>query len=309
MIAIQRLLPTIAYEKLRRVRSYESLTDHDPFFWTVVGVVSVSLVGLVDYLTGHELNFSLFYFLPIFLITWVANQDAGLVLSLLSLLLWTSAEHAAGKQSTDTSIYFWNTLIRGSFFVLGTHLVATLQRSWKQERLSARTDFVSGIANARYFHELLEMEIERTRRYPHPMTVVYIDIDRFKLVNDLFGHQMGDKVLRRVASELKSQLRSTDIVARVGGDEFALLLPFTDQAEAQIVISKLQSSLVEAMRRRSLPVTFSIGATTCVAPPHSSEQIIQTADQLMYEVKKSTRNAVRFTTLREEIDLIPDRVR
>jgi diguanylate cyclase (GGDEF)-like protein len=115
-------------------------------------------------------------------------------------------------------------------------------------------------------------------------------------VNDLFGHKMGDTVLRYVASELKSKLRKTDIIARLGGDEFALLLPSTRLPEAEVVISKVRTNLTEEMRQRNWPVTFSMGVVVCIAPPHSVEQIIDMADELMYEVKNSTKNNVRFAT-------------
>ena len=192
--------------------------------------------------------------------------------------------------------YFLNTLVRIAIYVTLTYLVDKLKKAQKKAELAARTDFVTGMANRRSFHELLQMEIERIRRYPHPITVVYMDMDNFKQVNDLFGHKMGDQVLRYVASELKSQLRKTDIIARLGGDEFALLLPSARLQEAEFVMSKLRVNLVEEMRQRNWPVTFSMGAVVCLAPPLSAEQIIDMADNLMYEVKNSTKNDVRFTT-------------
>jgi diguanylate cyclase (GGDEF)-like protein len=259
-----------------------------------MGVASIGLLGLADYLTGNEISFSLFYLAPIVIVTWSVNRSAGLSLSLLSALTLLGAETAAGQTYSHPGIYILNTLIRTLFFVIITYLVAELQRSRREEQLAARTDFVSGAVNRRYFNELLQMEIDRIRRYPHPITMVYIDIDNFKLVNDLFGHKIGDEVLRCIANELKSQLRTTDTIARVGGDEFALLLPSAHQQQAQVVLSKVRVHLQEEMRRRNFPVTFSMGVVTCLAPPHSTEQIINMADELMYEVKNSTKNDVRF---------------
>lgn len=277
-------------------RIFEILENEHPVFWTAVGIGSIGLLSIIDTLTGNEITFSLFYMAPIVVVTWTVHQEAGLFMSLLSALTLLGAEVAAGQTYSSPSIYVWNTLIRAVFYVIVTYLVAELHKARREEQLAARTDFVSGAANARHFHELLQMEINRIHRYPHPVTVVYIDIDNFKLVNDLFGHKIGDEVLRSIATELKVQLRRTDIVARVGGDEFALLLPSTHQPEAKVVISKVKTNLVETMKQRNWPVTFSMGAVTCVSPPHSPEQLLNMADELMYQVKNSTKNDVRFFT-------------
>jgi diguanylate cyclase (GGDEF)-like protein len=281
---------------LRLYKIFETVENGSPIFWIVAGVVSVGILGAADSLTGNEITFSLFYLLPIVLVTWAVNQKAGLFMSFLSALTLLGAEIVAGQTFSHPIVYFSNTLIRTVFYAFVTYLVAALHRSQKEERLAARTDFVTGAVNARYFNELLQMEVERIRRYPHPITVVFIDIDNFKLVNDLFGHKMGDEVLRCIASELKSQLRSTDYIARLGGDEFGLLLPSARQSDAEVAISKVHTHLRAEMRRRNLPVTFSMGAVTCVVPPYSAEQLIDMADELMYEVKNSTKDNVRFST-------------
>jgi diguanylate cyclase (GGDEF)-like protein len=281
---------------LKLQKLFSALENRSPLFWTVVGIVSIGLLGILDYLSGNEFTFSLFYLAPILLVTWAANLKTGQFLSLLSALTLIGVQIAGGLEYSHPIFYFLNTLVRTAIYVILTDLVDKLKKTQKKEQLAARTDFVTGIANRRYFHELLETEIERIRRYPHPITVVYMDMDNFKQVNDLFGHKMGDEVLRCIASELKSKLRKTDIIARLGGDEFALLLPSARLPEAEVVISKVRTNLTEEMRQRNWPVTFSMGAVVCIAPPHSAEQIIDMADELMYEVKNSTKNNVRFTT-------------
>lgn len=269
---------------------FEALEKKSPPFWTVTGTAAISLLGIVDYLTGNEITFSLFYLAPIVLLTWAVSRRAGLLASLLSALILFVAEIAATQTFSHPIVYIWNTLFRTVFYLIVTYLMAELQKARKEEQWAARTDFVSGAANARYFHELLQMEINRIRRYPHPITMVYLDIDNFKMVNDLFGHPIGDEVLRSIATELKAQLRKTDIIARLGGDEFALLLPSIREPEAQVVVSKVQTHLRQAMRQKNWPVTFSIGSVTCVTPPYSAEQLISMADELMYKVKNSTKN-------------------
>ena len=210
----------------RRVQNFlETLENKSPLSWTVTGILFIGLLGILDYATGNELTLSLFYLIPIVLVTGEVNRKTGLFMSFLGGLMLLGAEIAAGQTYSHPIFYLLNTLVRTSFYIVVVYLVAELQKSRREEQLAARTDFITGAVNARYFNELLQMEISRIRRYPHPITLVYVDVDNFKLVNDLFGHKMGDEVLRCIATELRSQLRKTDTVARLGGDEFVMLCP------------------------------------------------------------------------------------
>src|SRR5215212_4367189 len=207
-------------DELKTQKWLEFIEGRNPLFWTAVGSMSVGFLGILDYLTGIEFTFSLFYLGPILFITWAANLKAGQFLSVLSALTLVGVQVAAGLEYSHPVFYFLNTVVRTTIYLILTDLVDRLKKTQKKEQLAARTDFVTGVANRRSFQELLETEIERIRRYPHPITVVYMDMDNFKQVNDLFGHKMGDEVLRCIASALKSQLRKTDLIARLGGDEF-----------------------------------------------------------------------------------------
>ncbi len=279
----------------RRLKDFfETVEKGSPLLWTITGLAVIGLLGFLDYLTGNEITLSLFYLIPIVLVTWAGGHKAGLLMSFISSLILLGAEIAAGQTYSNPLFYFLNTLVRALFYIVVVYLVAELQKARREEQQAARTDFVTGAVNARYFNELLQMEISRIRRYPHPITLVYMDVDNFKLVNDLFGHRIGDEVLRCIASELKSQLRITDTVARLGGDEFVMLLPSTRQPEARVVVSKVYTNLSEKMRQRNWPVTFSMGAVTCEFSPYSAEQLVNMADELMYEVKNSTKNDIRF---------------
>ena len=124
---------------------------------------------------------------------------------------------------------------------------------------------------------------------------MYLDLDNFKQVNDKFGHDEGDLLIKFIADELKRHLRSTDIVARLGGDEFAILLPEAEQQEAKVVISKVHSHLTEQLRQKHSFVTLSAGAVTYIATPNSIVETIKLADQLMYSVKNSTKNGIQYS--------------
>jgi hypothetical protein len=179
--------------KMRKIS--KALEEQSLLFWIIADIALVGLLGMVDYFTGNDYSFSLFYLIPIALITWYTNQTLGVIISILSATTWMIADIAAGQAYLQPIIYFWNTLIRFGFFIIVVYLLSKLRKSQKTEEALARIDHLTGAINSRYFHELLEMELDRSRRYKHPFTLVYIDLDNFKQVNDKFGHMEGDKLI------------------------------------------------------------------------------------------------------------------
>ena len=266
-------------------------------FWAIIGSVLIGGVGLVDYLTGYEIAFSLFYLVPIFLLTWFAGKSLGVVASIMGAIVWLAADLASGHPYSSPAIYYWNSTIRFGFFIIVTLLLSALRKAHDQEKELARSDNLTGAVNARFFSELVQLEINRSQRYGHPFTLAYIDLDNFKSVNDQFGHSMGDQVLSVIVKHAKDHMRRTDIIARLGGDEFAFLLPETDQAAAQAAIEKIQISLLDEMRRNNWPVTFSIGVLTCINTPQTSDRLVRQADDLMYSVKNNGKNGISYSVL------------
>jgi diguanylate cyclase (GGDEF)-like protein len=265
-------------------------------FWTIAGILLIGGVGILDFLTGYELAFSLFYLIPVSLVAWLASQRLGILTSLVSAIVWLTADVAAGSSYSQPFIYAWNTLIRLSFFIITALLLSTLRKALEREKESARTDYLTGAANSRLFYDLVQMEIGRFQRYERHFSLAYIDIDDFKTVNDRFGHSVGDQVLRTLASSAGKYLRKTDVVARLGGDEFALLFPETDQESARVILAKIHSGLLEAMRQNNWLITFSIGVLTCIAIPDSTDELVKAADELMYAVKRDGKNAIKYST-------------
>jgi diguanylate cyclase (GGDEF)-like protein len=272
------------------------LEKRSKLFWTIAGILLIGGVGILDFLTGYELAFSLFYLIPVSLVAWLASQRLGILTSLVSAIVWLTADVAAGSSYSQPFIYAWNTLIRLSFFIITVLLLSTLRKALEREKESARTDYLTGAANSRLFYDLVQMEIGRFQRYARHFSLAYIDIDDFKAVNDRFGHSVGDQVLRTLASSAGKYLRKTDVVARLGGDEFALLFPETDQESARVILAKIHSGLLEAMRQNNWLITFSIGVLTCIAIPDTTDELVKAADELMYAVKRSGKNAVKYST-------------
>lgn len=160
------------------------------------------------------------------------------------------------------------------------------------EEALADTDPLTGLPNRRFFQEQLEREYARINRYPEPLTIAYLDLDNFKYVNDSMGHDIGDELLIIVSQTLASSIRSSDFAARLGGDEFAVMLPMLESESALPLLKKLQDELLDKMKSKKWPVTFSIGVVTYNEVMESSRDMIKKVDDLMYAVKKSGKNNV-----------------
>jgi diguanylate cyclase (GGDEF)-like protein len=272
-----------------------SLEKRSKPFWIVIGFVLIGGVGILDFQAGYEFRFSLLYLIPISLVTWLTGRRLGIVASLASALVRLISEAAAGNPYSQQLI---NTLIGLSIFVIITLLLSALRKALEHERELAQTDYLTGAMNSRSFFDLIQTEINRVQRYEHPFTIAYIDIDNFKTVNDRLGHTTGDQVLRAVVNQARAHMRKTDVVARLGGDEFALLLPETDPESAQVVLSKIRNGRLVGMQQSKWPVTFSIGVLTCIDAPPTPDELFRMVDELMYSVKRGSKNAIKYSTLR-----------
>ena len=140
---------------------------------------------------------------------------------LLTAGLWTLSDVVSSSSTLITLL--WNLLIRLGFLYAFTYLLLTLKKGLEREAALSRTDPLTGAANVRAFYEIAQRELERTGRYSGATTVVYLDLDNFKAVNDRFGHQVGNDLLQLVVRTLQRNVRVTDTVTRMGGDEFRYL--------------------------------------------------------------------------------------
>ena len=257
------------------------------------GLSGVILVGLLEYVT--ESDTSLFYLIPILYVAWFARTKYAMAACVASTISWCLTNHPEAATFSKLLIHYLNTAIRLFYFTTITFLLVRLQMALEHEKDLSRIDFLTGAANRRSFYETVEREIFRAGRYGHPFTVAYIDVDNFKMVNDLFGHTTGDRVLKSVVESISHGLRASDMVARMGGDEFAVLLFETGYDAAQGAIKKIQRALLQTMSENEYQITFSIGALTCEIPPKNINELIIIADQLMYSVKENGKNAIRFS--------------
>jgi diguanylate cyclase (GGDEF)-like protein len=161
------------------------------------------------------------------------------------------------------------------------------------ERLATR-DSLTGLANRRLFDESLNREAARSQRLGAPLSLLVFDIDHFKQVNDSYGHQTGDRVLREVAAALVTNTKGFDVAARYGGDEFVVLLPGCKLDDAQRVAQRVQREI--ARQVGDAPVTVSAGVATMPDNAHDSERLIAAADAALYEAKRTGRDRVTAST-------------
>lgn len=262
----------------------------------MLAIVLTGIVCGLDFVTGSEISFAFFYLVPAAFAAWFLGQKWGIGISVLSAVGWFEAFRLSGGTVSSSVILFWNASTRLGFFLVVTVLLALLRRALEHERSLSRIDGLTGAMNSRAFLDLATAEIQRARRYRRSFTVAYIDLDNFKTVNDRFGHSSGDTLLQAVARIMQETTRASDIVARMGGDEFALLLPETTADAARAGIEKLQVALLAAMTQRGWPVTFSIGVLTCLSPPPTADELIAEVDTLMYAVKHDMKDGVAYST-------------
>jgi diguanylate cyclase (GGDEF)-like protein len=256
-------------------------------------IAAVVGVGWVDLATGPELSFSLFYLIPITIAGFYQGRGSAFAVALVAAVCWFAADIVLQPEG-HFLISIWNGITRFGIFVGIGQLVAIVNRDrvrirkmLDSEALTARTDPVTGLPNSRAFREILQTELARSRRLGLSMSMIYIDLDNFKNVNDAFGHAGGDELLQCVGATLREAVRQTDTIARLGGDEFAV---FAWNANAE-VLNEIAARIVDSITvlGRWYPGTgFGASAGTAFfdSPPNDIDEIIQQADAAMYQAKQ-----------------------
>lgn len=191
------------------------------------------------------------------------------------------------------------TFIEGKYYLVGLGTDISERRKLELELMhQARTDMLTGLPNRRHFLELAALELVRTVRYNNPLSILMVDLDEFKAINDAYGHQAGDRCLIKFADVCRRMMRSIDVTGRIGGEEFAILLPETDADQAMEVGERLRLNVsgaaVETEKGKALLFTASIGVAMLSPCIDDIDKLLAAADKALYRAKSNGRNCVEL---------------
>ena len=262
-----------------------------------------TLITGVAYFSGESPSPLVFFYLWIFLYAayFLTRREAILHVAYVGLAYGALL---ALRPPSDGAPAWW--IVGMGTLLVAAAVIMTMRVRVEQliSRLydAARTDPLTRLCNRRGFRELLDLELERARRSEAEMTVLVGDLDRFKEVNDRSGHQVGDTALQRVARLLDEGKRQIDSAARVGGEEFALILPNSSGEGAFVLAERLRCALRDEFAEDSVPMTVSFGLATYPADGETAASLLRAADEALYAAKDSGRDrTVRHSPLLREL--------
>lgn len=254
-------------------------------------VIIMIFITVADYFAGKYIALFTLYIIPIMIATWKIGLKSGIFFSLAACFAGFSTQFALEPESQGVYI-LTSTLVRMGVLSL------LVYSGWKIKILVrlldkvAEEDFLTGLLNRRGFFLHGQLELERMIRARQSISMVYIDIDNFKWVNDNKGHGVGDKLIQELAKTIKENIRRTDIVARLGGDEFVIMLLSSSSIGALQVAKKIFTAIQKKPFSNDYIVGVSMGIASFNTSPNSLEYALKCADDLMYKVKQANKNGI-----------------
>jgi len=277
---------------------FSILEKRTPKTITKLSFILILMLGVMQYLFGETVTIAPLYIFPILFGSWYGSRTTGMVSAFLSTLVFVVIETAFNRILLAFGELLFFSVPYFTAYMLLAILIINFRDVHRMEVYAADTDNLTGLHSARSFYAELANEMLRSKRYEHAFSLAYLDVDNFKSINDSLGHATGDRLLKKVANCLVSSLRATDVIARLGGDEYACLLPETNQEEVKLAFLKTVDLLNKGMAKNRWDVSFSIGVMTFENFPEDIKEAIDLADKLMYSVKNDNKDNVAYQVYR-----------
>jgi diguanylate cyclase (GGDEF)-like protein len=260
----------------------------------ILSILAIGAIFVVDLADGKEIWLHILYVFPIGVLALscagITPVVIGVLLSLVFLVITLLG------YGLPTAAVTANMLIALAAYALVAGLTRLARTSAIAMEILATTDALTGLHNRRSFEKLAEQEIARTIRYGSTFSLALLDLNQFKLLNDSRGHGVGDEALRLLADVLRTNIRRVDFAARIGGDEFAIMMPGTDGTNCAALCEKLSSIIVDRMKEAGFALTASVGyVCSHDAPDLSLSVLMQKADEAMYAAKCCLRGKTQTT--------------
>ncbi|MFL5869201.1 MAG: diguanylate cyclase, partial [Thermoleophilaceae bacterium] len=261
----------------------------------LASLVGTALISLCIYFSGERLgapstdNEMLYLWIALYSAYFFSLRQAGLQLAWVAVAYWVVLAISA-----PSSVFAARWAETVGTLAVAAVLVQALRNRLMDlvDRLAdaARTDPLTGLQNRRGFEESFGVEVERARRHNRPLTVLLGDLDHFKRVNDRLGHPAGDVALKRAGELLRTGRRRIDLVARAGGEEFAVILPETGEGDAFLVSERMRTAVERAFEDSPVPITMTFGLATFPGHGTTADALLSSADQALYAAKELGRN-------------------
>ena len=275
-----------------------SAFERRPPLLYAVALALIVFIALADYVTGDEILLFILQLLPVAILAWCAGIYAGLAGGVIATgaVLITYVALAGGQFRT---IHAWHAMVSFTSNAVVAWIVSRLKLSRLRilslldvERRMAREDPLTELASVRAFRERLRLEVDRMRRHKKPLSLLYLDLDDFKRVNDERGHGAGDETLARVGRLLHALTRKVDLCGRLGGDEFAVLMPETGAQDAIVVANRVREGMHKSFAEGGAGIGLSAGVGTFLSAPMDEQIATNEVEALMYAAKRGGKNRV-----------------
>jgi diguanylate cyclase (GGDEF)-like protein len=261
-----------------------------------ISIILILAIGTIGTLISAPASLLIFYLIPVVLSTWFVGVRPGFVAAGLSAIAIAYGQWIPSQ----LALSLWNGGVAGLVGCVVADLIHRIKISTEIERQLSRTDASTGAINRRFFMELLEAEFNRAERYRFPMTLVYMELDNLAEINQRLGYQKGDELLYQFVEQLSEALRANDVVARLSDDEFAMILPQTNDSQAQQVFTRILPELKMALEAEDVPIECIFGVMTFLEMPENFTVLNDEAAKFLKKTKADGQSRLAFEVQSEK---------